>query len=104
MFSMSAISRSERSCARRHLADDDWHAEQAGLPGRAPAALAGDDLKSIADLADDDRLDDAVRLDRPREIRQALIVHQAARLKRVGRQPIDVDLERSECAVPARRE
>ena len=48
----------------RDVADDDRHAQQAGESGGAPAALAGDDLKPVAVRADDDRLDDAVRLDR----------------------------------------
>ena len=44
----------------RDVADDDRHAQEAGPLRGAPAALAGDDLKPVADRADDDRLDDAV--------------------------------------------
>ncbi len=90
--------------ARRDVANDDRDAQQAGELRGAPAALAGDDLKAIADLADDDRLDDAVRLDRLRQLLQPRIVDRAARLKVVRREAIDVDFDRRRRAAPARRE
>jgi hypothetical protein len=65
-----------------------------GEPGRAPAALAGDDLIAIADAANDDRLDDAIRSDRLRQIVQTGFVDVGARLKVVRRKPIDVDVDR----------
>ena len=79
---------------RGDLLHDDRHAQQARALGRAPAALAGDDLKAIADLAHDDRLNDAVRRDRPRQLLEPRIVDRRARLKLVRRQAIDVDLGR----------
>ena len=79
--------------AGRHVAHDDRHAQEAGELCGAPAAFAGDDLKSIADLADHDRLDDAVGADRLRELLQARIVDVAARLKVVGLEAIDVGLD-----------
>jgi hypothetical protein len=54
----SAPSRAATAPRRRDVAHDDRHAQQAGELRGAPAALAGDDLEAIADLADDDRLDD----------------------------------------------
>src|SRR5882672_8050663 len=80
--------------AGRDVADDDGDAEQAGEPGGAPAALAGDDLKAIAGLAHDDRLDDAVRLDRLRELLQSRIVGGDSRLKLVRREAIDIRFDR----------
>ena len=85
MFSISAISSSDSLLPGGDVADDDRHAEQAGLLRGAPAALAGDDLKPVADLAHDDRLDDAVRLDRLRQLLEPRIVDLAARLKVVRR-------------------
>src|SRR5712691_3017820 len=76
------------------VADDDGDAEQAGEPGGAPAALAGDDLKAIAGFAHDDRLDDAVRLDRLRELLQSRIVGGDSRLKLVRREAIDIRFDR----------
>src|SRR3989442_12359098 len=80
--------------AGREVADEDGDAEQAGEPGGAPAALAGDDLKAIAGLAHDDRLDDAVRLDRLRELLQSRIVGGDSRLKLVRREAIDIRFDR----------
>jgi hypothetical protein len=47
---------------------------------RAPAPLAGDDLVAVAVGADDDRLDQAARLDRGGELVERLLVEMAARL------------------------
>ena len=58
---MSAISSSDLLAGRRATSRTTIGTRmQAGELGGAPAALAGDDLKAIADSADDDRLDDAV--------------------------------------------
>ena len=91
--------------ARRDVADDDRNAQQAGELRGAPAAFAGDDLEAIADLADDDRLDDAVGADRLRQLLEPRVVHVAARLEVVRREAIDVDLDgRRRAAARARRE
>src|SRR5262249_27443929 len=79
--------------SRRHVADDDRHALEAGHLRCTPAPLAGDDLKPIADLADDDWLDDAARFDGAREVVEAAVADLAARLEAVRREAIDVDLD-----------
>ena len=76
------------------FAHHDWHAQQAGFLRRAPPALAGDDVKAIADLANDDRLNHAIGLDRPRQVVKPPIVRLPTRLKRVRCETIDIDLER----------
>ena len=85
----------ERSIiARRDLPDHDRNFQETGLLRGAPTPLAGDDLKSFADVPDDDRLNDAVRFDRSREIVEARVIDVAARLERVGRESIDVEFNR----------
>src|SRR5439155_14512442 len=79
--------------SRSYFADDDRHALQAGEQGGPPTAFAGDDLESIIEPADDDRLDDAVRFDRPGELFEPGIVDMAARLELVRREPIDIDVK-----------
>ena len=56
------------------LADDRRDFVQPRPLRRAPAPLAGDDLEAVAVRADDDRLDDAARLDRGGELVQRLFV------------------------------
>src|SRR5437764_7206462 len=46
----------------------------------APAPLARDDLEAVAVRADDDRLDDAPRLDRGGKLDEALLLEDPARL------------------------
>ena len=78
---------------RRDVAHDDRDAEQAGALRGAPAALARDDLEAVADLADDDRLDDAVGLDGLRQLLEPRVVDVPARLEIVRRETIDVGLD-----------
>ena len=66
----------------------------------APAALAGDDLVALrlarrrrADRAHDDRLDDALGLDRVREVRERFLAHVHARLVLAARQEVHGDLQ-----------
>jgi hypothetical protein len=59
----------ERSfLSRRDITDGDRHAQQAGELGGAPAPFAGDDLEPIAHPPHHDGLDDAVALDRLRQL------------------------------------
>src|SRR5207247_8693375 len=69
-------------------------ASETGELRGAPPALAGDDLEAIADASHHDRLDDAVRLDRLRELLQARVVDRNARLKVIGRKAIDIRVDR----------
>jgi hypothetical protein len=65
---------------------------QAGLLGRAPAALAGDDLVLVRlarDGADDDRLDDALVANRGGEFFELFGIEVVARLERVRSQERD---------------
>src|SRR5207237_7103903 len=50
------------------LAHGDGDLQQASAFGRAPSAFAGDDLKAVTHLADDDWLDDPVRLNGPGQL------------------------------------
>ena len=77
-----------------HVAHDNRHAQKAGDFRGAPAAFSRDDLKAIADAAHDNRLDDAVGLDRLREFLKARIVDVIARLKVTRRETINVGLDR----------
>ena len=61
--------------SRRRARRPAHGASPASLRG-APAPLARDDLEPVADLAHDDRLNDAVRLDRAREILEGRLVHR----------------------------
>ncbi|MNF95098.1 hypothetical protein D3C84_778360 [compost metagenome] len=65
----------------RHIAH---HCRDGFLPGLlagAPAALTGDDLETTAtDRANHDRLHDALRLDRQRQLFECLRIHITARL------------------------
>src|SRR6185295_14955132 len=62
------------------LADDGGDLVQPRALRRAPAPLAGDDLEAVAVRANDDRLDDAARLDGGGELDQGLLLEDAARL------------------------
>jgi hypothetical protein len=89
MFSISAIAITARSSTSRSTAGTSV---QAGLLRRAPAALAGDDLELVlADLAHDDRLDHALRLDRLGQLGEAVDVDGGARLVLAGDQLADGD-------------
>ena len=84
------------------VAHDDGDLEQAGALRGAPAALAGDDLEAVADAADEDRLNHAVRADRLRELFEPRFVDVRARLARIGHEQIEIDLA-SAAADRARR-
>ena len=62
------------------IADDGGDFVQPRPLGRAPAALAGDDLEAVAMRTDDDRLDDAARPDRGGELDQRLFLEDPPRL------------------------
>src|SRR5436853_633346 len=62
------------------FADDRGNFMEPSALRRAPAPLAGDDLEAVAVRTDDDRLDQAARLDRGGELEQALLRAAAARL------------------------
>src|SRR4029434_2554186 len=75
---------------RGDILDDNWNPGELGLLGGAPAALARDDLVSLAaahravEPADHDRLNDAVGLDRSRELVELAGVDRSARLIVIG--------------------
>src|SRR5262245_11817116 len=75
-----------------HIASRGWNARKAGLEGGAPPSLAGEYLKPITGLADDDRLDDTVRSDRLCQFVKPRVVNVRARLKGVRRETVDVDI------------
>jgi hypothetical protein len=76
-----------------HVAHDARHLGEARELGRAPAALAGDDLVAPAsDRAHADRLDQALRADRVGKLLQALRVHPGARLVAARLDVADRDL------------
>src|SRR5206468_3943498 len=67
--------------------------QQAGELRGAPAPFAGDDLKPIADPPHYDRLDDAIGLDRLRELLEPGLVDVAAWLEFIRREAVDVRLD-----------
>jgi hypothetical protein len=72
-------------CVRR-LADDRRDVLKAGLLGRAPAALAHDQLVlSFADLPDHDRLEEANLGNRGGQLFERFLVESPARLARIRR-------------------
>ena len=77
------------------VADDDRHLEQPGPLSGAPAALPRDDLVTLVHFPDDDRLDDAVRSNRARQLVDPFVVHVGARLELVGTKEIGIDFERA---------
>ena len=82
--------------ARRDVAHDDRDTAEPCHLGRPPPPFARDNLKPIGDFPHDNRLNDSVRDNRAREILERGWVHDAARLKIVWRESIDVDLDRRE--------
>ena len=100
MFSIERHLEQPLAIAVGDVLDDDRDAGELGALRGAPAALAGDDLIALArgqrafDPADDDRLNDAVGLDRSRELVESRIVHVRARLILIRLELIDVDLDR----------
>ncbi len=91
---MSAISRSWASLPAFDLFDDHRHARQSGALRRAPAPFACDDAVAAVNLPYHDRLDDAVRSDRLRELVEPRVFEAMARLMLVRRDLIDVNLGR----------
>ena len=77
-----------------HLLDDDRYPRQTRALRGAPAALAGDDAIAIGDLADHDRLNDAVGPDGLGQLVEACVLEAMTRLMLVGRNPIDVHFRR----------
>src|SRR5690606_3990118 len=72
------------------LPNDDGKLGQAGTLCRAPASLAGDDLKTTTGCAThDDRLHDAVLADRLGKIRQLRLAEITARVARIGTDELD---------------
>ncbi|MDQ1190762.1 hypothetical protein QE447_003265 [Stenotrophomonas sp. SORGH_AS282] len=75
------------------LAHHHRHFVQAGQLRRAPAAFAGHDLEAVrAQLADQDRLDHALRLDGIGQLGELGFVHVAARLVLARLQVLDRQL------------
>ena len=100
MFSIERHLEQPLLLRRRNVLDDDRDPGELGLLRGAPATFARDDLVSLAaahravEPADDDRLNDAVRLDRSRELIELAGVDRSARLIVIGLELIDVDFER----------
>src|SRR5439155_10940449 len=86
------------------LADERRNRLDTRLPRRPPAALAGDQLiAALRARADDDRLEQALRLDRPGQLVGRLGCEAAARLARirmdlVERKPHELLRRRTEAA------
>ena len=76
--------------AGAHVFDNHGHAEQTRTLGSPPPALAGDDLKSVPDASDDDRLNHTIRSDRLRQLLESRVVDYDARLKVVRCEMVDV--------------
>ena len=81
---------------RRDVFDDDRDVVKSRALRCAPAALAGDELEAnfarvgrSSDLADDDRLDDAVLADRLRELLELRFVEVLSRLSRLRNDSLD---------------
>src|SRR5260370_38443 len=95
-FSTRSCSLARGDCAREVLDEGDvergrvvealedrGNGPAARQLGRAPAALAGDDLVALARGTDEDRLQDAVLLDGGGELLEGLLVPGHARLRGV---------------------
>src|SRR4029434_593857 len=72
--------------------DDDRHSLQPGALRRTPSTLAGDDAISRAVSTHENRLNDAVRFDRLRQLLEPGIVHRQSWLVLIWREQVDVDL------------
>src|SRR6185503_14027320 len=72
------------------IANHHWDLVQAGSLRRTPAPFAGDDAVRRSRATYEDRLNDAVRLDRVRQLLELGVIHLHARLQVVRRQQIDV--------------
>jgi hypothetical protein len=91
MFSISATSSRCSSSTSRYTTGNF---EQAGALRGAPAALARHDLGTVADAAHENRLNHAMRSNGLRQFFEPRFVHVHARLARIGRQQIDVEIAR----------
>ena len=77
------------------VANRDGDFEEAGALGRAPTALAGDDLVVRARATDENRLNHPVTADRLCEFFEPRLVERHARLARIRDEQIEVELERA---------
>ena len=75
------------------LAHNRRNLDQSGTLGRAPSALAGDQLKKpVLQRPHDDRLNNSVTTNGIRELIQALLIKCFSGLLCVWKNPLDVDL------------
>jgi hypothetical protein len=77
----------------RYVAHDDGYAVQLCALGRAPATFAGDKLIAAGAAAHNERLNDAARTDRLRELFQGLFAEARARLIGARLDQVDVDVQ-----------
>src|SRR5205814_1766301 len=75
--------------------NNHWHLSKAGLLGRAPPALACNELKSRAGLPDDERLNDAVLPNGIDQFLQRVASKIFARLQRARDDAYETDLMNS---------
>jgi hypothetical protein len=84
----------EKGVAICHVADNCGECGNPGCTGRAPAALAGDELEaSIGPTADHDRLEHTLKADGARESRGCFRLEPPAGLARVGVDRLDGQME-----------
>jgi hypothetical protein len=91
-----------------YVAQNDWNAVHVGALRGAPATFAGDELVAAVNFADDERLDDAARLDRAGEFVKSLFAEAGARLIWAWIDQIDIDVKEAftegrGCRCPRRR-
>lgn len=77
-----------------NIAQDDWHTTEASALGGAPTALTRDQLKTIGNFSDDERLDDAARLNRARKFVERFFAEARARLIGARVDEIDIDVKK----------
>jgi len=77
----------------RHVADDHWHAIEAGSLRGAPAALTGDELVTIGDPSNDERLYDPARTNRTGEFVQRFLAEACAWLVRAWIDQVNINLK-----------